>query len=54
MIINSFRIKQFHYDGKGIGLYLIKGMVESNGGSVDVDSRPGEGTTFVFDLISYA
>lgn len=41
-------------DGKGIGLYLIKGMVESNGGSVGVNSKPGEGTTFVFDLISYA
>ena len=42
------------HDGKGIGLYLIKGMVESNGGRVGVDSSPGEGTTFVFDLVSYA
>lgn len=40
-------------DGKGIGLYLIKGMVESNGGKVSVVSEPGEGTRFTFQLIPY-
>lgn len=40
-------------EGKGIGLYLVKGMVESNGGTVKVDSTPGEGTTFTFNLIRY-
>ena len=40
-------------EGKGIGLYLIKSMVESNGGSVAVDSKPGQGTTFTFSLIPY-
>ncbi len=40
-------------DGKGIGLYLVKSMVESNGGSVIVESEPGEGTTFVFDMVPY-
>ena len=38
-------------DGKGIGLYMIKGMVESNGGSVDVVSQPSSGTTFVFKMV---
>ncbi len=40
-------------DGKGIGLYLIKGMVESNGGKVTVESKPGEGSTFIFTLVNY-
>ena len=40
-------------EGKGIGLYLIKSMVESNGGSVTVESIPGKGTTFSFCLIPY-
>ncbi|HEX5555152.1 MAG TPA: sensor histidine kinase [Chitinophagaceae bacterium] len=40
-------------EGKGIGLYLIKSMVESNGGSISVNSQPGEGTTFTFELIPY-
>jgi signal transduction histidine kinase len=40
-------------DGKGIGLYLVKSMVENNGGSVSVQSAPGEGTTFVFQLVPY-
>lgn len=40
-------------EGKGIGLYLIKSMIESNGGSVSVDSEPGKGATFVFHLVPY-
>jgi len=40
-------------DGKGIGLYMIKGMVESNGGKVSVESKPGVGTAFNFILIPH-
>ncbi|MEO5563138.1 MAG: HAMP domain-containing sensor histidine kinase, partial [Chitinophagaceae bacterium] len=40
-------------DGSGIGLYLIKNIVERNGGKIDVESRPGEGTTFRFILEEY-
>ncbi len=39
--------------GKGIGLYLVKSMVENNGGSVTVESTPGIGTSFTFLLIPY-
>jgi signal transduction histidine kinase len=39
--------------GKGIGLYLVKSMVENNGGSVSVESTPGVGTSFTFTLIPY-
>lgn len=41
-------------EGKGIGLYLVKSMVENNGGSVSVESAIGKGTTFTFYLRPYS
>ncbi|WP_340103972.1 PAS domain-containing protein [Rhodohalobacter sp. 8-1] len=40
--------KTFHEneDSKGIGLYITKNQVVSMGGSIDVDSEVGKGTTF--------
>ncbi|MBX2910008.1 MAG: PAS domain S-box protein [Chitinophagales bacterium] len=44
--------KRFHprIEGKGIGLYLVKVQVETLGGSVEVESRVGEGTKFTVYL----
>ena len=36
--------------GAGLGLTISKGIVESHGGRLWVDSRPGEGSTFTFAL----
>ncbi|HVY62887.1 MAG TPA: HAMP domain-containing sensor histidine kinase, partial [Planctomycetota bacterium] len=36
--------------GWGIGLPLVRGVVEAHGGSVGVASEPGAGTTFTLDL----
>ena len=36
--------------GTGLGLAVVHGVVTSIGGTVDVASRPGEGTTFVVRL----
>jgi signal transduction histidine kinase len=36
--------------GVGIGLALVKRIVEAHGGSVSVDSQPGEGSTFTIAL----
>lgn len=40
--------KRFHtgYEGKGIGLYLVKMQVEAIGGSIEVDSEVSKGTLF--------
>src|SRR5262249_37145939 len=36
--------------GTGVGLSVVRHVVDAHGGSIHVDSRPGEGTTVVVDL----
>ncbi len=37
-------------DGSGLGLFIVKGIVESHGGKVTFQSEDGVGTTFYVTL----
>jgi signal transduction histidine kinase len=45
-----FRTSRPKNGGTGLGLFIAKGVVESHGGHMWVESRAGEGTTFHFSL----
>jgi PAS domain S-box-containing protein len=39
-----------HYGGLGIGLHIVKSVVEAMRGSVRVESKPGSGASFIVEL----
>lgn len=48
--------QRFHTDipGTGIGLFIVKSMIESMGGRIDVSSLPMDGTVFTLELPDHA
>jgi two-component system, OmpR family, sensor histidine kinase KdpD len=36
--------------GSGLGLAIAKGFIEANGGTITVESLPGQGSSFVVSL----
>jgi two-component system, OmpR family, sensor histidine kinase KdpD len=44
------RAAEQRWTGSGLGLAIVKGFVEANGGTISVDSLPGQGASFVISL----
>ncbi len=45
-----YRGQRHEGEGLGLGLYIVRKLVEAHGGSIAAESRVGEGSTFTFTL----
>jgi len=45
-IFRLFKRMHTHIEGKGVGLYIVNSLVESHGGTIEVNSEIDKGTTF--------
>jgi signal transduction histidine kinase len=49
-VFGMFQRVHTHVEGAGIGLYMVKKIVENIGGTVTLRSEPGVGSTFTVSL----
>jgi signal transduction histidine kinase len=46
IIFRLFKRMHTHTEGTGVGLYIVNSLVESHGGTIEVNSEINKGTTF--------
>ena len=52
-IFTMFKRLHDHVEGSGVGLYIVKRIVENNGGRIEVESQLGKGSVFKVYLKAY-
>jgi len=45
-VFNLYKRFHLHVEGKGLGLFLVKGQMEAMGGKIEIESEVDKGTTF--------
>jgi signal transduction histidine kinase len=45
-IFGMFKRQHAHVEGTGVGLFIVKKIVENAGGKIEVESQVGIGSTF--------
>ena len=53
-LFGLFQRMHSHVEGTGIGLYMVKKIVENAGGTLAVESEPDQGTTFILTFPAQA
>lgn len=51
-IFHMFKRLHDHVEGTGVGLYIVKRIMENADGAIEVESRVGEGTTFLLKFLA--
>ena len=49
-LFGMFRRLHIHVEGSGVGLFMVKRLIENAGGTIAVRSQPDAGTTFTVTL----